>query len=225
MGSEDTVSIKEAAELLGLSVHTIKYYMKIGALRTLTERNPKNGRIHHLLLRDDLLLLAESKLDGDNIHQLRHKVTALQVKVKQLEETTAKLQLILDDTTLPLSTDKDAMKKLYVKVLDTIRKGKCSTEEALEWSRKLNSVNEDYLNMVRTQLRKRLPWVAYLNLVKMLLTLDLDQNVKSMLQRTFRNLKQSIFMYVHQAMGEKYAKVIVPDESITGRMLKTVFPL
>ncbi|RPH40309.1 MAG: hypothetical protein EHM87_22455 [Burkholderiales bacterium] len=230
---KDSVSLTEAATILGVGKRTILDFMESGLLCA------KSGRRNIDL--NDIAGLAEVLRDKNRLNPLNAVGNALQalIRTMRLEKRVSRMEGLLgvDAYEMPMSEDDITTTYAKCRTLASRDTSTLRASEVIEWAYTFGNVTEEYLDLVAVYTSDHEPWVAYLEAAQSLavhaprdqfpIRKDLEV-AYAYLTASRKHLRQVAYFYVRKAHGKPIADRAFPETVVGDRddaIMNVVFSL
>jgi excisionase family DNA binding protein len=234
MGSkaEDTLTISQAARLLGVSARSVRSLCKEGRIQP--EHTPGKVRGSIRFRKADLLALVETnwkKLDFPKVAKMSAQALA---EIKTLRKRVDQLSALLGVDQEELSLEEDDLATLYATAQDTVANDiSHSHQKVMWWARRMYSMTEEYLHLMEKAVEDPEPWRPFLTLVQTLCVnspreeFPGDKKLEAAyayLNVARKHLRQVSYFYVRTFNGEHLAARMFPKKEFDEEIVTLLMP-
>jgi hypothetical protein len=222
--SDETVTTKEAAELLSVDERTIRNYVTRGFLRRLAG---ERGRTIYVSLRE-LSALAGSMAQGADLPTTAGNAMRALASATSTEARVARLESILGIDATHLDTDEESVVAFHRECLDLLADYTevMPASEILNWAYRFAAVTEEYLEALKQYTGEEEPWVPLMDTAQKLYDAaprhsfyyrkDLE-SAYGYVASARLHLRQVAYFYIRRTCGARAANKACPEVSTSER--------
>lgn len=214
MGTDETVTAKEAAEILGVSTSRIYQMYRDDLLRGI-------GRLKQDLRfsLEEVCALAEARQTGGRlgVQKMGVKLTALTSRVGALERRLQGIERMIGLRTRYIGHDDVEVRALWLRAQDAVDKERLDPAEIQEWIEIFFGIHEEFLYLIEHHAKNANPCDVFFSLSQKLYDDGVEQGlvqdaaIRSELDAARNSMRQAIWSYLHRRRGSTAAKKAMPD--------------
>lgn len=216
MGSNQLISAKETAAILGLSVASINHLVRQGMLQPVYSKDRRlNDRRYR---KDEVAALAEARERGLNLPRVASMAARSYATARALEHRVDRLEQVLGIGMSPLPLDEESVLALYAEASDRLRPPK-KLEDLSRWTRIYLSMGEEFFELLEAYTGDEEGWVVFMDFARATMEAqpeEADPEVKQayeMLLAARNHLRNVCFIYARCKYGVRKAnRVFHGDE-------------
>jgi DNA-binding transcriptional MerR regulator len=218
MGSEELVSRKEAAAILGTTIRMVNYWSDKEILKPYPVDGDPLGRL--MYSREEVSALAEARERGEKLSDVALTAHAAYAASRVAQRKLDMLMRILGYGP-PLSTNPESVRALHLEAEEDCKRVINGEERVNYWADKFFGICDIYMETVAEVMNTEEPWEPYLTLMRRLAKqADYEEAAHNpLLSRAYYRLsasrtafRQSFCTYLSAKHGVRKAKKAFPHE-------------
>lgn len=218
-GREGLLSSGRAAEFLGITVPSLRYWKELGILKPrYQEAGGRRGAYYDPV---ELGAFKQAREEATDLKRVQLLVAQAYAAAQMNKRRIDSLEAFLGVSSYPLSLRPEDVQNLWDEAIHDMRRIINGKERVSYWVDKLFGVTDHYLDFVAKIVGVDDPWVPFLELSRSLrLNQDWEATYTDIeVQLTYRRLhtaasflNANVFSYCVRAFGLKHAIATVPKE-------------
>ena len=228
---QETVSVAEAAKLLGVTDRTVRNYIDNGVLHRVGP--VRLGRV----LLHDITAFAPILAKCFDFAAIARTTLRAMVTAVRAERRLDRLEALMGIDSYILPTDEVDVQAFHLKCTETALSYTTdfSANDVLQWAYSLSAITEEYLQLVELVTYDNEPWAPYMELGRKLVEAapkDMFSKYKDLevayayLNAGRRHLRQVAYFYIRNKHGAKKANDAYPEvqkDTIDSDILSLLF--
>jgi len=226
----DLLTIKQAANILGVTSRTVRSWCSTGRLQPVHISGGVRQTIR--FRRSDILAMADTKLRNLTFPEVASIATRNQAELSTLSKIVERISFVLGLDHEPLKLDEDSVLHEYTLAKEIPDEEiEYLAEDILKWARYLYSITEEYLLLVKDYTGDEEPWRPFLMAARHLCSnaprdeFDSDKELESAyayMELARRHIMHVSYFFVRINNGDRIATRMFPrkdwDENVIGHL-------
>lgn len=212
MGSNHLISLKEAAELLGIGERTIHYHVRRGHLHPRYDK--KQGlRSAMMFAREEIAAAAETWGEQPTFSGLMSRCVSAYALARSLESRVLRLEELIGAKYTSTPVDEEFVRSTYLAAKDDVKSPPTDPQRIAFWSNLFMSFGEEFFDALEGYTSHEKSWEVFHDLscaiaIESIHVLKSDAEMTQVYQDfevARRNLRQVLFFYLQSRFGTRNA--------------------
>lgn len=211
MGSNQLISAREAAAILGLSVPSLNRLVLQGLLQPVYSRDkPLSERRYRM---DEVDSVAEAREKGKSLPKVASLAIRGYAASRALEHRVEQIEQVLGIDMDPLPLDEDAVLALYAEASDVLHPPK-KPEELTRWARVFLSMGEEFLELLEAYTGDEEAWLVFTTFARAILDAapaepaPAVKKLYGMMRAARNHLRNVAFLHARNKYGARQANQV-----------------
>lgn len=211
MGSNQLISAKEAAAILGLSVASINHLVRQGMVQPVYSKDRRLSERGYR--REEIAALAEARERGLNLPRVASMAARSYATARALEHRVDRLEQVLGIGANPLPLDEESVLALYAEASDRLRPPR-KLDEITRWTRTFLAMGEEFFELLEAYTGDEDGWAVFMDYARAALEAEPEDahiEMKQAYELLFaarNHLRNVSFVYTRNKYGARKANSI-----------------